>query len=1046
MKGHPQTYYFDNYSVKEGLSQSKVYCILQDSLGYVWMGTTSGASNFDGLNFTNYTADDGLAQNGIRVITSTKSGTLWFGHIGGGLSRYMNKKFDKINNDSLNLNVDITTLHIDKSGNLWIGTHGAGAFKITNPDEPKPENLNFEHFAGYNKLSDRIFKIEETNDSILYFIIDGSIKYLKPNTSDFITYSPQGLNRYFQFTCMEEDKQGNLWFGTFNGGLQKLIKQSGKVITFDVRDGLASNWITYIYEDYENKIWIGTWGGGINLLNGKTLRFSTENGLPDNKIWSIIGDRENNIFIGTNENGFCIFKGAQFVSYGTHNGFIHDQINTILYDNQQNIWFGTSKGISILKSKTGKIETFKPSGNIPFDKDVVFLKSDKQKNIWIATKYDGIYKYQFQSGKLEYNQLLNTYLSNTGNGIVTAMTIDKDNALWVGTIDGLIFYNISKQQIDRVAGSEITSLFCDNNNDMWIGKKGGLLKFQNNDFVPLDTLGKITALSIDQDSNGNIWIGTEGQGIKILTPNGIVKQLKTTDGLLADLVTLILCDSTGNTWIGSSRGLNRYSTKEEKIYTYTSKIGFIGIEIKNNAGVIGPEGYCWFGTVKGAIRFDWEKTKPVSKDPVLHFTILKINLRQREFTENLKLSHTENGVYFGFNSICLTDAERVMYQFMLKGADTEWQPPTRQNFKNYSLLPPGQYTFMVKACNNLGEWSKQPLEFSFTIKPPFYKTWWFIVICISALTIIVVMVVLYREQKLKLEKAILEEKVKERTAEVMQKNAELAFKNKNITDSIRYAKRIQDAILPSAREIAMNLPESFVLYKPKDIVSGDFYWFEKVHDQILVAVVDCTGHGVPGAFMSIVGYNGLNRTVREFGLLQPGEIMDKLNQLVIETLQHSENSEVRDGMDMSICSYFPKQRKLEYAGANNPLYVVIPDYRKLEENGMELEIALLKDGLKLYEIKATKQPIGPYYDQKPFENHLFHFEKGDSVYMFSDGFPDQFGGPKGKKFMYHRFKELLLSVQGLNMVDQKTVFDQTIEKWKGELEQIDDICLIGIKI
>ena len=195
-----------------------------------------------------------------------------------------------------------------------------------------------------------------------------------------------------------------------------------------------------------------------------------------------------------------------------------------------------------------------------------------------------------------------------------------------------------------------------------------------------------------------------------------------------------------------------------------------------------------------------------------------------------------------------------------------------------------------------------------------------------------------------------------------------------------------------------------------------------------------------------MGYNGLNRTVREFGLLQPGEIMDKLNQLVIETLQHSENSEVRDGMDMSICSYFPKQRKLEYAGANNPLYVVIPDSRKLEENGMELEIALHKDGLKLYEIKATKQPIGPYYDQKPFENHLFNFEKGDSVYLFSDGFPDQFGGPKGKKFMYHRFKELLLSVQGLNMVEQKTVFDQTIEKWKGELEQIDDICLIGIKI
>ncbi len=265
---------------------------------------------------------------------------------------------------------------------------------------------------------------------------------------------------------------------------------------------------------------------------------------------------------------------------------------------------------------------------------------------------------------------------------------------------------------------------------------------------------------------------------------------------------------------------------------------------------------------------------------------------------------------------------------------------------------------------------------------------------------------------------------KKRDAEIIRNQKMIVEeKNKEIMDSIGYAKRIQTAILPPNKVVKEYLQNSFILYKPKDIVAGDFYWIEHKDGKILFAAADCTGHGVPGAMVSVVCNNGLNRSVREYGLTDPGKILDKTREIVLQEFEKSEE-EVKDGMDIALCSLYGN--KLQYAGAHNPLWII--------RNG------------EIIEIKANKQPIGKFDNPEPYTTHKIDLMQGDSIYIFSDGYVDQFGGEKGKKFKAKAFRELLLSIQDKSMEEQKQIIDDAFETWKGPIEQIDDVCVIGVKI
>ncbi|MFZ2905356.1 MAG: PAS domain S-box protein [Cyclobacteriaceae bacterium] len=256
---------------------------------------------------------------------------------------------------------------------------------------------------------------------------------------------------------------------------------------------------------------------------------------------------------------------------------------------------------------------------------------------------------------------------------------------------------------------------------------------------------------------------------------------------------------------------------------------------------------------------------------------------------------------------------------------------------------------------------------------------------------------------------------------------EIQNKNKKITESINYAKRIQNAILPNNRVIARVLPDSFILYKPKDVVSGDFPWFMQVKDDIYIAAVDCTGHGVPGALLSLIGYFLLNDIVRSRKITEPGIILDLLDEGVTSTLRQDEDATTKDGMDIALCKINMNTREVEYAGAHRPLYV-------------------MKAGV-LDEIKGNKFPIGGgiFKNQTNFTNTKIKLDKGDSIYFSSDGFPDQFGGPEVRKFGPKKTRETIERVHKLPMLEASAIFDQEWEDWRGETKQIDDVLLIGIK-
>jgi serine phosphatase RsbU (regulator of sigma subunit) len=282
---------------------------------------------------------------------------------------------------------------------------------------------------------------------------------------------------------------------------------------------------------------------------------------------------------------------------------------------------------------------------------------------------------------------------------------------------------------------------------------------------------------------------------------------------------------------------------------------------------------------------------------------------------------------------------------------------------------------------------------------------------------------------------------KKANLEISRQKAELQLqkdivdeKNKEILDSINYAKRLQEAILPSPKTVSEYLKQFFILYKPKDIVAGDFYWLEAIQDAkdpanriILFAAADCTGHGVPGALVSVVCSNALNRAVKEFNITDTGKILDKVRELVIETFEKSDK-DVKDGMDISLCSLNLKTNELLWSGANNPLWI------------------LKKGAREITEIKPDKQPIGRYMAPHPFKTHSVRLEKDDAIYLFTDGYADQFGGPKGKKFKYSNLGNFISEIGTLNMDKQQEQLQRTFEQWQGDLEQVDDVCIIGIRL
>lgn len=1017
-----QNYFFDNYGVAEGIAQSTIFDIIQDQNDYVWLGTRAGVSRFDGTLFLNYTVEDGLAENGVRVMFLDGNSNLWLGHSGGGVSIYNGSSFKVFSEPGEVFSSDITGITSDNGGNIWITSEGSGAVRISRLGSRLADSEK-EHYIG-NTLSDRIFGVYTGKDGTLYFITDAFIKTYDPAGNQFQSYTADGMPTFFLITSIFEDKANNLWFGTFHGGLYKFNKAKQSIQVYDIRDGLASNWISAVAEDRNGNIWAGTWGGGITLISPNGLKtFNLGNGLNDLMVRKILEDQEGNILIGTNEHGLSIYKGERFVSFNTDDGLKNPQVWAIEKDRNGKFWFGTNEGISIYDPVKG----FSTFSKLESDR-IRFLKEDAKGRLWIAAENQGVFTLNQNNQQFSYEPRLNSYIRKL---IVTALETDGKGIVWAGTLDGLVAYEYDTRstgyytQTSGLAGNEITAIYNDPKGRLWVGTRGGGLSLMEGDSFRIFKLEEeFTATCMTMDPDGFLWVGTEARGVMKIDPsnNSVIAQFRQTDGLLANLINLIESDDKGDIYIGTNKGLNIYKADENKLYSFTKRVGFVGIETKPNAVYRDQEGKLWFGTISGVTRFDPGIPWAMNKEPLTHIIRFMVNLQERPMQAGLKLNSKEKDIVFDYISICLTNPEAVRYQIRLEGAESDWRPVTTQTTATYPALAPKKYTFQVKAQNSDGFWNEEPIEYSFQIKPPFYLTWWFILICVVALVAAVVSYIKIRERNLLEEKRILEEKVAERTAEVVAQKEELAEKNKDITDSIRYAKRIQFAMLPEE----IPFPDTFILFKPKDIVSGDFYWVDKVGELEFAAACDCTGHGVPGAFMSIIGANSLNKIVREKGIYETGAILENLNEEIINSLKRTDDgSAIMDGMDMALFRFNPSKMELQFSGAYNPLVII-------RENEVD-------------ELKADRYSVGRSSsdEKKIFNTQTIEVKKGDVVYAFSDGYADQFGGQTGKKFKYKPMKELFLAIHDKPMEEQKQILNSTLEAWRGDISQVDDILIIG---
>ena len=402
--------------------------------------------------------------------------------------------------------------------------------------------------------------------------------------------------------------------------------------------------------------------------------------------------------------------------------------------------------------------------------------------------------------------------------------------------------------------------------------------------------------------------------------------------------------------------------------------------------------------------------------------------------EKLSLDYKNSGFKIRLASPFYLSESATEYQYKIDQLDGEWSSWSNQPSVSFPYLPSGKYTVHFRAKNIFGQLSEE-ISYTFTIKPPYWESWWFYLGAVLLGLVLIITFLRIRTRTLEVANKRLENKVNEKTTEIetQKSQLEVAFleiekKNKDITGSIRYAKRIQEAILPYDDSIYQGLPDSFILYKPRDVVSGDFYWFAEKEEVKIIVAADCTGHGVPGAFMSMIGNSLLNQIILERLIIDPAQILHDLDLGVVQALKQDDpKSKQSDGMDISICILDQSTQQLTFAGANNPLFYV--------QNG-ETKV-----------LKADRKGIGGFHKgEKKFTNHFLQVEQDTYFYLSSDGFCDQFGGPNHKKFMKKRFKNLLQNIAHQPGAAQKMMMNKTIEDWKGDLAQIDDILILGFRM
>ena len=1044
-----QTLNLNQFQVEDGLPQSCIYTLTQDQSGAIWIGTMDGVSCYNGLRFENFSYKDSMAEHRVTASGMDDGGGLWFGHWAGRISYFNPKtrKFSPVTLPNSLVNKQINCIAKDNNGKMLFASNGDGLLIYTpSQDEIKKSvefpNGKFEHLTESkgNLPSNTVYALFCTNSGITYLATSKGVW----STKDFKHFNPiKGLEN-IAITAIIVDKKNQIWVGTEDQGLYKITNEQQRLKHYTSKDGLSIGAIKCLLEDPNGNIFVGTYGGGVskyivgleaNGYQGPVFQtISSVQGLSNDKVFSLLLDREKNIWIGTALNLNQYFD-EQFELFGQNEGLKNSLIWSVIEAKNGSIWLGTEGGLTeVTKNNQNnqldfENQTANKKGAIT---NTTALFEDDNGAIWFTNYGNGASKFDPKSKQTTNYTISDGLPSNEINSIIG----DSKGTIWLATNNGLASFDLASEKFTNykapiLGSNKVYTLYFDQKGILWIGCLGGnLTAFDGHNFK---VYGKAEGydneftISITEDLNHHLWFGSFEKGIFQFDGQHF-KNYSTKEGASSNQALMLIADRN-NLWIGNNQGIDKFNIRTETFKHYGRQDGFLGVEINPNSALRDKEGNLWFGSIIGIVKYRSAEEKTNLVEPILKLGNPRLFYKSIEIRNDHRFSFRQNHFTFDFSGASLTNPKRVKYKYFLEGYDHDWSPAQRQNFATYSNLPAGHYIFKVKASNNDDIWNKEPAEFEFTILPPFWKTIWFWTL-IGIFTIVLAgFYVRYREMKLRAANQLLEEKVLQRTEELRKEKAVVERQNQNIKDSIDYAQRIQEAVFVPQAMIEKLLPDFFILFKPKDVVSGDFYWVNEIHGKVIFAMADCTGHGVPGAFMSIIGYNLLNNAILTKGIFQPSLILDELSKEITNTLSANESGQkVKDGMDIAICSYDPKTRELQFAGAHNSMYHV--------RNG------------SLTEYKADKQPVGKstmHDAQFRFTNRSIVIEKGDSVYLFTDGYADSIGGPKKTKFYYPPFRQALAEGAHLQPEEQRRKLENILSDWLGEREQVDDIAVMGIR-
>ncbi len=1027
-----QTYNFKNYSTQEGICDPYVYSINQDKDGFIWVGTGEGLCRFDGFNFQS--VPDSILSGVVNTSFKDSKGTLWFGINSGEIFYLQDGVINPLpSNDTIS---SVITSFAEYNQKIYVASQNNGILVIDENLSTKVISGPFENslINTLNISSEGLLLIGTMDGMKVYQITDDPYLLKELLTINELEYiSVQSIAK--------SNKENCYWIGTDGEGLYLMDFNSSSIRNYRINKvgdevGLSTQSIQSVLEDKENNLWISTFGNGVfRLINPesneslKYINYVPENGISHNFIRSIFIDVEGNKWFGTFSNGVDLMQDETFLFYKG------SDVTAVVSD--EDYYWIASKG-NIKKQNIYEKEDiveYNQSNGLPDDK-IMSLYLDEDGKLWIGTQYKGVYTIGKNGRWASKYDLSNVSLGNQINfieGYQNKIYFATNNGVYILTPQTKSEINLTTR--DGLPHNSISHIYFDKEGRGWLATKTNTLyyikddKLESGDGLQTER-GEIEFKAITQDQTGDIWAGSYRDGLFRFTKDSVYNY-RTTSGLKSNFCYSIEVDPNGNIWVGHRQGLSQLNTSNNKINVYEPEHGFNG-DCNLNAIAKNKDGLLYIGTTDGLISYNFKQDKVNNTPPMLNILSAYLNDEPIDLKNGLSLKYGAYKLRIDFIGLNYQAPEGVVYQYMLEGQgfDQEFGEPTHVNTETYNNLRDGEYSFVLRAFNQDGIYNDEPLTIKIDIKKPFWKTLWFFITSFVIIIFVFFVIIKYRESKQKQLQEYLENQLAIRTKEVIAQKNEIELKNRDITDSINYAQRIQASILPSIRRLQDHFSGSFVFYKPRDIVSGDFYWFDIVKDEKFVIVcADSTGHGVPGAFMSMIGTTLIKDICMRSDVNSPSEILFMLDNELKNTLnQNLEAERSNDGMDIIVCEVDLTNRFVRFASAMRPLIIY-------------------KDGEEIY-LKGSRSSVGGHMqkEDKDFEEQGFQLNKGDIIYMFSDGYPDQFGGPLGKKFKMVRLRNMLRDMHQKPMELQYETVKNTFREWKHGEEQVDDVLFMGLKI